>query len=48
MTKQRNSVWTRTTKALGKWLAGMVTLPENPRRAAVKANHDDYPRFPAF
>lgn len=49
MTKHRNSVWSRTTKALGKWFAGMVTLPEDPRRVPVRgSNCNDYPRFPAF
>jgi hypothetical protein len=47
MNKHRNTtrLWSRTTKALGKFFAGMVTLPV--RHPLV---HDDevYPRFPMF
>jgi hypothetical protein len=45
---QRNSLWTRTAKALGKLLAGVVTLPDNPRQAAAQKGWNDYPRFPLF
>ena len=48
-TYSKPGLWTRTTKALGKWLSGVVTLPEDPRyRAAKKSDSNDYPRFPAF
>jgi hypothetical protein len=45
MTKHRNTtgLWSRTTKALGKFFAGMVTLP--PRHAR---DDEAYPRFPMF
>jgi hypothetical protein len=43
------NLWRRTTKNLGKWFAGMVTLPDSARcTAAKKSDWNDYPRFPAF
>jgi hypothetical protein len=45
MTKQ---LWKRTAYALGRMLAGMVTLPEDPRQVAEAKRWRDYPRFPAF
>jgi hypothetical protein len=49
MTQQRTTLWNRTTKTLGRWIAGMVTLPEDRRFATAKqTDRNDYPRFPAF
>lgn len=45
---QRNSLWTRTAKALGKLLAGVVTLPDSQRQDAARKGWNDYPRFPSF
>jgi hypothetical protein len=49
MTKQRNTktsgLWGRTTKALGRLLAGMVSLPERPQ---ARRDDRDYPLFPPF
>ena len=50
MTKQtstaaRSGLWQRTTQALGKFFAGVVSLPENRRHEAVWT---DFPRFPPF
>ena len=49
MTTQRTTkttgLWGRTTKALGKLLAGMVALPDQPR---ARRDDRDYPIFPAF
>jgi hypothetical protein len=42
------NLWNRTTKVLGKFFEGMLTLPEDPRRVAVAKRWTDYPRFPAF
>jgi hypothetical protein len=51
MTKHRTTatarLWTRATKGLGKFLAGMVSLPEDPRRKDQGA-WTDYPHFPPF
>jgi hypothetical protein len=48
MNKQRtngtNRLWGRTTKALGKFFSGMITLPE---RHPLQ-NDEVYPRFPWF
>ena len=38
-------LWGRTTKALGKLLAGMVTLPDRPQ---ARRDDRDYPIFPSF
>jgi hypothetical protein len=48
MTKQRKGLWNRTTQVLGKWLAEMVSLPENRQPNAARAVWTDYPRFPPF
>jgi hypothetical protein len=49
MTRHRTTLWHRTTKALGKLWQGMITLPEDPRRAdAKKSSWNDYPHFPPF
>jgi hypothetical protein len=52
MTQHRTTttsrLWRRTTKALGKLWAGMLTLPEDPRRAANEELWTDFPRFPPF
>ena len=48
MNKQRTTktpgLWGRTTKALGRLLAGMVTLPERQQTRGDR----DYPIFPPF
>ncbi|HEV2189936.1 MAG TPA: hypothetical protein VGR70_22195 [Stellaceae bacterium] len=48
MTKHRATktpgLWGRTTKALGRLLAGMVTLPERPQTRGDR----EYPIFPPF
>jgi hypothetical protein len=48
MTKQRTTktpgLWGRTTQALGRLLAGMVSLPERPQTR----NDRDFPIFPPF
>jgi hypothetical protein len=50
MTKQRTNastgLWSRTTRALGKLFAGMVSLPDD-RRQTSRA-WDDYPHFPPY
>jgi len=50
MTKQRTNaptgLWNRTTQAIGKLLAGVVSLPDN-RRQTSRA-WSDYPTFPPF
>ena len=38
-------LWTRTTRALGKFFAGMVTLPE---RQQTDRAWNDYPHYPPF
>jgi hypothetical protein len=51
MSKHRTTtsrLWSRTTKALGKLWAGMITLPEDPRRTANQKLWTDFPRFPPF
>jgi hypothetical protein len=40
-------IWTRTTQALGKFWAGVVSLPDRPSDAA-RRDFQDYPRFPCF
>jgi hypothetical protein len=49
MTKQRTTktpgLWGRTTKALGRLLAGMVSLPDRPQ---ARRDDRDYPIFPPF
>jgi hypothetical protein len=49
MIKQRTmktpGLWGRTTKAIGKLLAGMVTLPDRPQ---ARCDDLDYPIFPPF
>jgi len=48
MTKQRTTkapgFLSRTTQALGRLLAGMVTLPERPQTRSDR----EYPIFPPF
>jgi hypothetical protein len=50
MTKQHatSRLWSRTTKALGKLWAEMISLPDNRRSNAERAVWTDYPRFPPF
>jgi hypothetical protein len=49
MTKQTTKgLWSRTTQALGKFLAGMVSLPDDRRSNAARVVWTDYPRFPPF
>jgi len=43
--QQKTRIWSRTTKALGKFFAAMVTLPEDPRKAR---QWNDYPHFPPY
>jgi hypothetical protein len=49
MTKQRTNVstglWSRTTRALGKLLAGMVSLPDDRRQTS---RWNDFPTFPPY
>jgi len=49
MSKQRTpapaGIWSRTSKTLGKWWRGMITLPDRPSRRELEA---DYLRFPWF
>ena len=40
-------LWRRTTEALGKIWAGVVSLPDRLPRAAER-DFRDYPRFPMF
>jgi hypothetical protein len=46
MTKQRttNRLWGRTTKALGKFFAAVVSSPQNQQRKPW----NDYPLFPPY
>jgi hypothetical protein len=50
MTKERTNastgLWSRTTRALGKLFAGMVSLPDD-RRHTSRA-WDEYPLFPPY
>jgi hypothetical protein len=47
MSKIRTTkLWSRTTKALGKFIAGVVALRAQPR--AIAARDEIYPRFPMF
>jgi hypothetical protein len=50
MTKNRThtGLWSRTTKALGKIFAGVVSLADDRRQASTQATWTDYPRFPMF
>lgn len=51
MTKQGTTqmgLWSRTTQALGKLLAGMVSSSDYRRQAAERTVWTDYPRFPPF
>jgi hypothetical protein len=49
MTKQHPTrLWNRTTKALGRLLAGMVSSADDRRSTAERAVWTDYPRFPPF
>jgi hypothetical protein len=48
MTKQRKGLWNRTTHALGKWFAGVVSLADDRRPNAARAVWTDFPRFPPF
>jgi hypothetical protein len=51
MTKQRtttSSLWSRTTKALGKFWAGVISLPEDRRQTVSQRSWTDYTRFPPF
>lgn len=49
MAKQRTvaptGLWSRTTRALGKFFAGMVTLPDDRRQTG---RWNDYPNYPPF
>ena len=47
-TKTASRLWSRTTKALGKFWHGMITLPEDPRHTADQKDWTDFPRFPPF
>lgn len=50
MTKQRTNaptgLWGRTTQALGKWFAGMVSSADDRRPNSRAWN--DYPMFPPY
>ena len=49
MTKHRTTgLWARTSQAIGKFLAGMVSLPDERRQPATSTVWTDYPRFPSF
>jgi hypothetical protein len=52
MTKHRiaapSRLWDRTTKALGRLLAGMLTFPDDRRNSAEQPAWNDYPRFPPY
>jgi hypothetical protein len=49
MSKQRTTktpgLWSRTTKALGRLLVGMVSSPDRPQ---TRRDDRDYPIFPPF
>ena len=48
MTKRTNAttgLWGRTTRALGKLFAGMVSLPD---RRQTDRGWNDYPHFPPY
>ncbi|MBV8777458.1 MAG: hypothetical protein JO032_06585 [Alphaproteobacteria bacterium] len=47
-TKTPNRLWQRTAKALGKWWAGVITLPEPPCHKDAERAWADFPRFPPF
>jgi hypothetical protein len=40
-------LWTRTTQALGKLWAGVISLPDR-HPAAAERDFEDYPRYPWF
>jgi hypothetical protein len=50
MSKQRtvapSGLWNRTTRALGKFFAGMVWLPDDRRQTG--RTWTDYPTYPPF
>jgi len=48
MTKQRKGLWNRTTQALGKLFAGVVSLADDRRPNAARAAWTDFSRFPPF
>jgi hypothetical protein len=55
MNTNRNSnsprLWNRATQALGKWWAGVISLPDRPqpaRRGDIYERDEIYPRFPWF
>ena len=52
MTKERTTaptgLWNRTTQALGKLWAGMVSLPDDRRQKVAPGSWTDYARFPPF
>ncbi|HVH80937.1 MAG TPA: hypothetical protein VM782_16190 [Stellaceae bacterium] len=50
MTKQRATarLWSRTTQILGKFWAGVVSLPDNRRPDAIRVTSTGYPLFPPF
>jgi len=48
MTKQRQGLWNRTTQALGKLLAGVVSLPDDRRPNPARVTWTDISRFPPF
>jgi hypothetical protein len=50
MTKHRTTtgLWSRTAQALGKFWAGVISLPDDRRQIAVPVKWDDYTRFPPF
>jgi len=52
MTKHRTTaptgLWHRTAQALGKWWAGVVSLPDDRRQMAARSSWTDYTRFPPF
>ena len=47
-TAAASRLWGRTAKALGKLWAGMISLPDDPRRSAERVSWTDYSRFPPF
>jgi len=51
MTKQRTTtssrLWSRTTQALGKWWAAVITLPDRPNQAE-ESGLPPTMRFPYF
>jgi hypothetical protein len=48
MTKRTNAsigLWSRTARALGKFFAGVVSLPDDRRQTG---RWNDYPTFPPY